>query len=94
MADWPEGKAYRIGKDRYGTYRRSRDVEVPWGAVAILALVAVLLIWSFIVWTERVSDCTSRGGTYLGNGRGYPTCIKDGKIIVIYKPFGEKVVNP
>lgn len=65
---------------------------MSWATVILVIIVLGVLGWSFAVGSMRTAECKEHGGLYVG-GRGGAQCIKDGKIIIIWK-VGGPVYNP
>lgn len=64
----------------------------PWGAVALLVVILVILVWSWHMFSQRRAECASRNGTLIVS-RSNTQCIKDGKIIIIWD-LGTRIDNP
>jgi hypothetical protein len=86
----------RIGRDKLGTYRRGFQFGDYKYTIAMVLLVAIISVWGIASWHERYTHCNDvMHGTYMtGYSYARPTCVRDGKIVTIYKYFGRKVVNP
>lgn len=72
--------------------------ETNWGlvgSVAVIIAAIILVIWSIGSTSAKIDDCEKAGGTYMRGGKyGDPTCIKDGKIVIIWQNGRHKVENP
>ena len=80
---------------KYGSDEMDWDFIADWAKlIGVIVLVVIFLSIAIVGYNQRVSECESMGGTYMSGGKyGDPTCIKDGKIVIIWH-FGQKTVNP
>jgi hypothetical protein len=65
---------------------------MPWTVVIGIIVLGALFAWGVAVSNMRTEECEARGGTFFQNRSG-SSCIKDGKIIIIWQN-GQKFDNP